>query len=146
MESNKEFSYFIEILEKQSQRIDNIEQLLKLLLVNNVLNDIDRLHLVEEYQLDEEMKEFILQQGLSVGEFKVQNGIRVLNINVPEGCKISVSKIIALRRTFVSSYPELVVCFNFITLHGAQRKRLLEEQIAFCVKNKEIHLFQNKRK
>lgn len=146
MKNNKEFSNFIEILEKQGRRIDNIEQLLKLLLVNNVLNDIDRLHLVEEYKLDEEIKELILQQGLSVGEFKVQNGIRVLNINVPEGCKISVSKIIALRRTFVSSYPELVVCFNFLTLNGVQRKRLLEEQIAFCVKNKEIHLFQNKRK
>lgn len=146
MKSNKEFSNFIEVLEKQSRRIDNIEQLLKLLLVNNVLNDIDRLHLAEEYQLDEEIKEFILQQGLSVGEFKVENGIRVLDINVPEGCKISVRKIIALRRTFVSSYPELVVCFNFLTLNGVQRKRLLEEQIAFCVKNKEIHIFQNKRK
>ena len=146
MKNNNEFSNFIGILEKQSRRIDNIEQLLKLLLVNNVLSDIDRLHLAEEYQLDEEIKELILQQGLSIGEFKVQNGIRVLNIDVPVGCKISVRKIIALRRTFVSSYPELVVCFNFITLHGAQRKRLLEEQIAFCVKNKEIHLFQNKRK
>ena len=139
MKNNNEFSNFIGILEKQSRRIDNIEQLLKLLLVNNVLSDIDRLHLAEEYQLDEEIKELILQQGLSIGEFKVQNGIRVLNIDVPVGCKISVRKIIALRRTFVSSYPELVVCFNFITLHGAQRKRLLEEQIAFCVKNKEIH-------
>ena len=146
MKNNNEFSNFIGILEKQSRRIDNIEQLLKLLLVNNVLSDIDRLHLAEEYQLDEEIKELILQQGLSIGEFKVQNGIRVLNIDVPVGCKISVRKIIALRRTFVSSYPELVVCFNFIILNGVQRKRLLEELIAFCVKNKEIHIFQNKRK
>lgn len=48
MKNNEDVSNFIEILEKQSQRIDNIEQLLKLLLVNNVLNDIERLLLFHD--------------------------------------------------------------------------------------------------
>lgn len=146
MKEVKDYSDIVNMLEKQNDRIAGIERLLKITLVDNILRDINEISSIGECGINEEFLEMTSRHGLIAGKLEIQNGIRVQNITVPKGCKISVSKMIDLRNCFISDAKGLVVCFQFESLNGMQRKRLLVEQVSFCVKSREIHIFADRTK
>lgn len=117
-----------------------------MLLVEDLLNEVNENIIDEEENLDSHITEIFGQNGLSIGGQNIINGIRILFVMVTTDCKITVNKLISLKKEFYENNKSLLLCFCFDVINGMQRKRLLEEQISFCVKNKEIHIFPNNRK
>ena len=143
MKNNKEMSDVIELLEKQTTRIESIEQLLKMLFIDNMLNEIDEVQPVDNEKSDRWITEMILQKGLIPGGYDTINDINVFYVRVSQDCKVPVRKLIDLKNECYEENASLSLCFCFDFINGMKRKRLLEEQISFCVKDREVHIFPN---
>lgn len=143
MKINKEMAGVIELLEKQATRIESIEQLLKMLFINNMLNEIDEIQPVDGEKSDSWITEVILQKGLTPGGYDTINDINVFYVRVSQDCKVPVRKLIDLKNECYQENASLLLCFCFDFINGMKRKRLLEEQISFCVKDREVHIFPN---
>lgn len=143
MKNSNEMSVVIELIQKQATRIESIEQLLKMLLVDNMLNEINEVQHADVDKSDSRITEMILQKGLMLGGYDTINGIDVFYVRVSSDCKVPVRKLIDLKNECYEENASLVLCFCFDFINGMKRKRLLEEQISFCVKDKEVHIFPN---
>lgn len=141
MENKKILADLTEIIEKQNKSIESIEKLLKMMIVNGVLREIED-SIFDGYQrVDSEIEDLLLENGLTVGDFCLINGKMILNIIVPKEIKISVTKVIGIQKACKSRGETYDICFCFKSLHGNQRKRLMEEHISFCIGGSETHVF-----
>ena len=143
MENESDLAYLTKTIEKQNERIESIENLLKMMIVNGILREIDT-SIIDSYQrVDSEIVDLLLQKGLTVGDFCLINGKKLLNIIVPNEMKISVKQIMKILEKCKSIDESLDICFYFKTIHGNQRKSLIEKHISFCTEKKETHIFTN---
>lgn len=143
VKNSNEMSVVIELIEKQATRIESIEQLLKMLLIDNMLNEIDEVQPIDNEKSDSWITEIIIQKGLTPEGYDTINDMDVFYVRVSPDCKVPVKKLIDLKNECYEKDASLLLCFCFDFINGMKRKRLLEEQISFCVKDREVHIFPN---
>ncbi len=141
MKNEKGISDLAKAIENQNVRIESIEKLLKMMIVKGLLREIDESISGSYQRVNSAIEDLLLKEGLAIGTFCIINGKEILNIIVPENLKISVSKVMSIRENCKYIDDTLEISFCFKTLHGNQRKRLLEEQISFCIEGSETHIF-----
>ena len=139
--NEKTLSELAKTIEKQSERIGSIEKLLKMMIVNGLIREIDESICDSFQKVDSQIEDLLLDEGVNVGNFFLINGKKILSIQVPEELTMTVSKVIGIQERCKSMDKTLDICFFFKTLHGIQRKRFLEEHISFCIDGEEIHIF-----
>ena len=144
MKNEKDLAKILNAIDMQGKRTDSIEQLLKMLLVNSLLNDFEIVsNENNDIVVDVEIEDILLNKGFGLGEVEEINGQEILYVLIPTSKKTPVSTLISIHRECMVINPSLIICFYFDQINGIQRKRILEEQISFCVKNKEFHIFPN---
>lgn len=122
------------------ERLDSIEELLKMTIANDILNDLDSF-------IQEDKSEVILPENISVklnkrdifeGIHYEFSGKRMLHLE----CKanLTVQDIEDIRSHVAEEADEVIPVFCFDRINGMKRKRMLEKKISFSVKDKEIHI------
>ena len=153
----------LELIQKLSLKIDDIEKVLQLLLANSMLDNIDETvnHLQtgtmiqheskvffweSERSINIEVSEMILSYGLEPKGFKSINGIEVLMIEVPEKASITIRGLKQICSIIKSVYKEIEPLFIYKTLGSMQKKSILLEDISYGVEKKELRLKHEEKK
>lgn len=136
----KSTSDCLDLIERLNIRIDDIEKLLQLLLINNLLDDAESVIKTSESSIDSDVSKTILKYGLEPEGFKNINDVEVFIIGVPDKTKITINDLIQICSVVKSVYPKTEPLFMYKTINGMQRKRILQENISFSVKGRELHV------
>lgn len=124
------------------ERLDSIEELLKILIANNLLDEVELTLQDKEHKkiLNEDISAQLSLKGIIENEhYKALNKVIVELI-----CerKITIRDIMEVREWMIKEMEGTIPLFCFDKLNGMQRKRMLEEKISFKVKNKELHIVE----
>ncbi|MGO5053946.1 hypothetical protein ACTQ6A_15795 [Lachnospiraceae bacterium LCP25S3_G4] len=133
----KKDNSFFESTNMLNKRLDNIESLLKLLLVNNLVDDLKN-ECVQVSNLSNESKKLITEYGFEVENQQEINGTIFTYITVPVNKKFSTKDILKIDSE-VKLY-EIKPIYLFENLNGMQRKKLIQEDISFCIIGRETHI------
>lgn len=131
---------YIEEIQKLNLRIDDIEKLLQLLLINDLVEDTDSVITSYDSTLDSNVRELILQVGLEFEGARSINEIEVLIFGVPDKAKITIKDVKQIYIATKCAYSDVEPVFMYKTINGMQRKRLMQESISFGVEGKELHV------
>ena len=135
------------IFNKLNDRLDDIEKLLKMLIVNELVDETEQIIAPIEMVISPELQIFLNRFAMKCFGFNTINNVQVFVIEVPEGTKLKISDFCLLHSEIIAYYPERVPLFGFKTMNGMQRKRFMQEKISFGVSGKEFHVFNTlKRK
>lgn len=131
---------YVDSIQKLNLRIDNIEKLLQLLLINDLVEDAESVIHASKPGLDSNVSDLIFQFGLEFEGFRNINGIEVLAVGIPDKAKITIKDLKQICSVTKSVYPDIEPVFMYKTINGMQRKRIMQENISFGVKSKELHV------
>ena len=131
---------YVELIQKLNLRIDGIEKLLQLLLINDLVDDSEYILHETKVEVDSNLKTIIIQYGLEIEGFQSINEIEVFVINVPATIKISIKDLKQIHLMMKNNYPAIEPLFLYDSINGMQRKRILQENISFGVKGRELHV------
>jgi len=129
-----------ELLEKIDSRFDGIEKLLQLLLMNNLINDVDRSLMIMDETADLRIGELLEIYGCVFGGFKSIFDVEILVVEIPDDVKIKSKELCALCAEIRMICPDKEPFFMFDSINGMQRKRILQDKISFGVKSREIYI------
>lgn len=130
-----------QIIKKMNDRLDDIEKLLQMIIVNDLVNETELIISPAEVMVSKELQLFFNSYSIKYCGFSTINDVQVFIIKVPEAAKLKINDYRALSIEIRKYYPERVPLFNFKTINGMQRKRLIQEEISFGVQKKEYHVF-----
>lgn len=124
------------------ERLESIEELLKISIANNLLNEMELIVQNEKNKkiLKENISAYLNEKGIIESKhYKVFNKIIVELV-----CerKTTVRDIMEVHERVIKEGEGEIPLFCFDKLNGMQRKRMLEEKISFKIKNKEIHVVE----
>lgn len=125
-------------------RLENIEKILKMLVVNSLVDDLNRsmnYECEDELEASEELKELLYKYNLIVNKLQMSNGFTFVYISIDENNKYRLKNFIDINHNLKEHFEHLVPVFEFKTMNGMQRKRFIEENISFQIKDKEIHIY-----
>lgn len=131
----------IDSIQKLHLRIDDIEKLLNLLLINNLIDGVENVIQDTIVEIDSDVETFITQFGLEIEGFLVINEIEVMSIIIPSNSKVSIKDLKKIYFFIKNAFPDKEPFFLYQTINGMQRKRLMQESISFGVIGKEMHVF-----
>ena len=137
-----------EFLNRQSAKLDDIEMLLKLLVTNDILSELDDTVKEADKQYinmsySKKIRDAISQYGYETGKVEMINGIHLLNITIPPKAVKSVFNMMKIREIIYSSNKELQPFFHCPSLTETQKERLMHEKICFSVIGKETHIYKS---
>lgn len=138
MKSSSE--YYVKSLKKINLRIDDIEKLLQLLLVNNLIDDAAAIVNVSEKCTEKAVSDVILKYGLEFKGNKIVNDIEVMMLKVPEKIRISIKELKEICFIVKQCNSNIEPIFMYSKINGVQRKSILQADISFGVKGKELHV------
>lgn len=130
----------VSMLKKLDLRIDDIEKLLQLLLVNHLIDDAEQIIKVSDETIISNLQETLNRYGVECGGFKSINDIDVLIIEIPEDIKIKAKDLATICSEIKRDYTDKEPLLMFKSINGMQRKRILQEGISFGVQGKELHI------
>lgn len=129
-----------ELLGVINGRFDNLEKLLQLLLINNLVGDVNQSIQIIDETVDTRLNALLAMYGLSFGGFKSVYGMDILEVEIPDDIKLKVRELCLICADVRLIYPDKEPFFMFKSINGMQRKRVLQENISFGVKGKELHM------
>ena len=116
--------------------------MVKLLLVNSLIDSSSSIQLYDNISLPETLQEKMNRLGFEVGVMNHNFDSQLLTIIVPSSVKFK--EIQYIFNLFYETVQEIEPLFQFSKINGMQRKRMLQEEISFHVVGKEIHVFDLK--
>lgn len=150
-------------LQQLNRRMDNIEKLMNMILLNDLIDDVEgetekntkkevlkkestqvrsgdiKRH--TEITIDPYLLKLLNHYNLDIGEQDRVCDINIVYILVPRHMGVAIGDIIYLNKKFKERYPEMEPVFKYETINGMHRKRLMQEKISFCVKGKEMRIY-----
>lgn len=136
----KSSSEYVKLLKETNLRIDGIEKILQLLLVNNLIDDAATIVEVSEKCIEKTVSDVILKYGLEFKGNKIINGIEVIMLEVPERIRISIKELKEICFIVKQSASNIEPLFMYSKINGMQRKSIVQAGISFGVKGKELHV------
>lgn len=136
----KKTDEFTESFQKLNLRIDEIEKMLQLLLLNDLVEDAENIVQISETNIDSKVRDLIFQFGLELVGFRNINEIETLVLGIPVKTKITIINLKWICSVIKSVYPNIEPVFMYKKVNGMQRKRILQENISFGVIGKELHV------
>ena len=123
------------------KRLNGIEKVLKMLVVNSLVDDIDK----ERMQLDRneefnKIVDFLSQYKLTIGRTDETNGFTLVYVFTNTKQKFKTKDYLLINQKLVNTFEHVVPVFGFDTLNGMQRKRFIEESISFQITGKETFI------
>lgn len=129
-----------ELLDIINNRFDGVERLLRLMLVNELLDEAEQVVKVVDEPLDSKLSVILGKYGVNFGGFKSIHDIEILIIDIPEGVKVKSKEIASMYSEISELYLDKEPLFMFDIINGMQKKRIMQEGISFGVKGKELHI------
>ena len=120
-------------------RISELESMIKLLLVNSLIDSSSGVTIYETEPFPNELKNEITRWGFKIGETMTVFDLPVLFIDVPLGTRLK--NIRHINKILNSYAKDLKPVFRFVQLRKDRRNELFQEKISFYAMNKEFHLF-----
>lgn len=126
------------------KRLNGIEKILKMLVVNSLVGDIDKERMqLDRNELNEEINEivdFLSQYKLTIGRTDETNGFTLVYVFTNTKQKFKRKDYLFINQKLVNTFKHVVLVFCFDTLNGMQRKRFIEESISFQITGKETFI------
>lgn len=124
-----------------SDRMDSIERLLKMLVANSLLDNLNLVSSTDEKMvISEDLEEKVRRYEMTVTNIESLNGYMVVYINPSERINYRIKDYLTLNSEIINAFEYTIPVFCFDSLNGMQRKRFVEEDISFSIKEKEIHV------
>lgn len=147
-----------------NERLDSIEKILKMLVVNSLVDDINteidkqeknddvNTEIDKQEKIDSikasvsqilipfSLRRLLTKHKMKLGVVKVEQDITFMFLENEGTRKYKFKDYDELNQEIKEKYQKIVPIFNFKKLNGMQRKRFLEENISFSVQDKEIHI------
>lgn len=126
------------------ERLNNIEEMLKLLIVNSLMDDFK----IKEEQYNEssscrkEITDTLDLYCIKLTKMELNNGFELLYLSLDENVKYTMNDFIYLNEYITEIDGQYIPVFCFNSLNGMRRKRLTEEGISYQVTNKELFIFK----
>lgn len=136
---------YVELMRELNFKIDDIEKMVKLLLVNDLIENAEEVFVRDE-ELEPAVTKVVESCGMKIGKCKKISGIMTIDIIVPRIENVSIKNIMRVNRLLKEKYPFYEPLFVYENINGMQRKRIIQENISFCVKNKEVHITASGRR
>ena len=125
---------YLELVKKLDSKINDVEKLIQLLLINNLIDDVEDTIDISKKCIDERVNEEILKNGLEFEGFNKINDIEVITLNIPEGSKITIKTVKQVQIIVNKVYPDAEPLFMYSRMNGMQRKSFLQNNISFGIK------------
>lgn len=122
--------------------MDGLESMVKLLLANDL---IDELEIVKTTTVNRNVSDLLKHEGLELGQQGELNGIKFFYVIISANDKIPVKDIMRLHDELLAVSAKMMPVFLYEKINGMQKKRLMQEKISFCVKEKEIYITSAER-
>lgn len=126
-------------IKELSIRIEDLEKLIKLLLVNNLIDEANCLENNDSLEIDEKLILALEKHNLKIKKQDIIEKAKVLYIIVPNN--IGIKYMMYLKELFRELQNDIEPVFQFEKLNGMKKKRLIEEKISYIVIDKELHIF-----
>lgn len=145
------FQLMMNLIRNMDDRINDVEKLLKLLVVNDLVDDIkdciiqeDRLYDSEEnLSIVTNINRKLKQYGLKISDVISIDGFSFFKIEVSNDLKIGIKEVLKINCD-LSEFEGVELIYYFNKINGMLRKRLVEEEISFCIADKELHICSKK--
>lgn len=124
------------------KRLNGIEEILKMLVVNSLVDDIDK----QRMQLDRNEKfnqiaDFLSRYKLIIGKIDETNGFTLVYVFTNTKQKFKTKDYLSISQSLITTFEHVIPVFCFDTLNGMQRKRFIEENLSFQITDKETFIF-----
>ena len=123
-----------------NSKIDNMEKLLRLLLINSLIDDTEGFVEKTVNSVEQDVDEMILEYGLEYKGREIINGIEVMIVEIPMNVRISISELKKIRDLLRVQVANGEPVFVYNKINGMQRKSIMQAGISFGVKGKELHV------
>ena len=156
---------YVELIQKLNLKIDDVEKMIKLLLINNLIDDVQNVYksdveanLKEEsvnnsfddikntyksaIETDSEIKNIVSSNKMKLGKQEQINGINTISINIPLKINVSITGIRQVKNLIKTKYNHIEPVFRYEKINATQRKYVLQEKVSFSVRDKAIHIFE----
>lgn len=130
--------------EKIYERLDTVEELLKMLVVNSLVDDLKESAIKPDQTLTIEARELLKSYDMNVIKSEKTGGFTFVYIEMGNKYKYKITDYIMINDYIKSMQEDLVPVFQFKILNGMQRKRFIEENISFIIYEKETYIFAYK--
>lgn len=131
-------------IKQLSGQIENMEKLIKLLLVNSLIDEMDITAKEAENEITyvptKEVKALIQERELEYDGCKMLNGIQAMMLKLPKEKKLSASNVKEMCQLIRDSDSEIEPVFVYENLACQHRKIIVEAGVSFAVEGKELHL------
>jgi acid stress-induced BolA-like protein IbaG/YrbA len=127
------------------ERLDSIEDLLKLSLISNILDGLDLIGEKDKEEAYLQMNLLSDEIAAYLNDLKIYEGRHYEYFNKTfielkvEGF-ISIQNMKDICEWIVDETKKVIPVFYFKKLNGMKRKRMLEEKISFMVADREVHI------
>ena len=130
-------------IEEVTSRLDTIENLLKMLVVNSLADELDESTKAkgnEQNEISEELKELLTEYDMTADKVELNNGFTLVYISMGNRLKYKTKDFLAVDQQIKGMYERIIPIYQFELINGMQRKRFVEENISFLVYEKETHI------
>ena len=129
---------FGDIKNSLDARLDQIEEMLRLLLLGNVMNQMDEVEGEGHIEEEDDLTKFLSNYDFSTYKreaFGDNIAIYIMMNNKPK-----MKDIREARSLFHSHFINVIPVFVFDKINGMQKKKMEEEKISFYVIGREVHI------
>lgn len=129
----------IEEIKKVNLNVGELEKLIKLLLVNSLIDEATSLENQNKPEVNENIILALKKYNMKIGKLSIIEDFKILYILVSNS--VGIKDIIYLHDLCIKNQPDIEPVFQFKRINGMQRKRMMQEKISYQVIGKELHIF-----
>lgn len=127
---------YYKILEQINNRFDSVEELLKILAINELVNELN-VNVVDK--VNENVDIVLQNHGIFIT--KVDNISEKKLFYLQTNNTWQIKALMNIQTEIIEAQPNCIPVFQFKRVYGMQRKRLEQEKISYYIENKELHIF-----
>lgn len=128
------------ILESIVDRLNQIDNLLKLSLMNNIISECEKYVPIDVY---DDIKLFLKKYGFYI--IKTDFYMDIFTIYIKSEKKVGIKDFRKLLAEFYKSKSGMILVFDLENATDVQKKKFREEQISYCITEKELFISKNRR-
>jgi hypothetical protein len=128
------------ILESIVDRLNQIDNLLKLSLMNNIISECEKYVPIDVY---DDIKLFLKKYGFYI--IKTDFYMDIFTIYIKSEKKVGIKDFRKLLAEFYKSKSGMILVFDLENATDVQKKKFREEQISYCITGKELFISKNRR-
>lgn len=123
------------ILESIVDRLNQIDNLLKLSLMNNIISECEKYVPIDVY---DDIKLFLKKYGFYI--IKTDFYMDIFTIYIKSEKKVGIKDFRKLLAEFYKSKSGMILVFDLENATDVQKKKFREEQISYCITGKELFI------